>query len=109
MLLALLPFVMQPSLWTANQGMFTVNRLTNDEVDVTAAIAAGDTGPYVFVIPQRDFKEAPSVKMTPLGSGFVDGQWRVANLSRSQVGIAKENVGAGTGSGGVRLFIKRPR
>ena len=109
MLLALLPWVMNPSFWTPNQAMFTVNRLTNDEVDVTAAIADGDVGPYVFVVPQSNFKQAPSVKMTPLGSGFAAGQWYLSSLSATGVGIGKLAVGVGTGSGGVRLFIKRPR
>ena len=109
MLLALLPWVFVPGNWIPNQSMFTVNRLTNDEVDVTAAIADNDVGPYVFVIPQRDFKQAPSLKITPLGAGFVAGQWYLTSLSATQVGIGKLVVGAGTGTGGARLFIKRPR
>ena len=109
MLLALLPWVFVPNDWVANQAMFTVNRLTNDEVDVTATIADGDVGPYVFVIPQKDFKEAPSLKLTPLGAGFFSGQWRLTSLSATTVGIGKQVVGVGTGSGGIRMFIKRPR
>ena len=109
MLLSLLPWVMQPALWTPNQAMFTRNRLTNDEVDVTAAIADDDVGPYVYVITQSDFKQPPSLEMIGLGSGFVDGQWYLTSLSSTRVGIGKLRVGAGTGTGGARLFIKRPR
>ena len=109
MLLALMGFDFAPSSWTPNQGMFTVNRLTNDEVDVTAAIADADTGPYVFVIPHTDFKQPPEVTMTPLGAGFVAGQWYMPSLSATGVGVGKLNVGVGTGTGGIRMFIKRPR
>ena len=109
MLLALLPWVMAPPWTPVNQSMFTRNRLTNDEVDVTVTIADNDVGPYVYTIPQRDFKQAPSLKITPLGAGFVAGQWYLTSLSATQVGIGKLVVGAGTGTGGARLFIKRPR
>ena len=109
MLLSLMAFDFVPSSWTPNQGMFTRNRLTNDEVDVTAAIADNDTGPYVFQIPQGDFKPVPEVTILPLGSGFHDGQWYMSSLSATGVGIAKTNVGVGTGTGGIRMFIKRPR
>ena len=109
MLLSLLGFDFVPATWIPNQGMFTRNRLTNDEVDVTATIADNDTGPYVFQIPHTDFKQPPEVTFMPIGTGFHDGQWYMSSLSRTGVGIAKQNVGVGTGTGGIRMFIKRPR
>lgn len=109
MLLSLMAFDFATTSWTPNQSMFTVNRMTNDEVDVTAAIADNDTGPYFFVIPQGNFRPFASVSLLPLGTGYQDGQWYMDSLTAAGVGIAKKNVGAGSGSGGVRMFIKRPR
>ena len=107
MLLSLLAFDFAPSSWTPNQGMFTRNRITNDEWDLTAAIADGDTGPYVYQIPTGPRPE-PSVTLLPTGPEFHEGQWYMSSLSAGTIGIAKANVGAGTG-GSVRLFLKRAR
>lgn len=109
MLLSLLGFDFTPAAWTPNQAMFTRNRMTNDEVDVTATIADDDTGPYVYQIPQGDFKPIPEVTILPLGPGYLSGQWYLSSLSATGVGIAKTNTGAGTGTGGIRMFIKRAR
>lgn len=107
MLLSILPWVFNPAAWVPNQAMFTVIRHTNDELDVTASIADGDTGPYVFQIPDPDYKQPPSVALLPVGANFFSGQWSLSSLSRTGVGLQKL-AGIGTGPL-VRLFIRRPR
>ena len=86
---------------------FTVNRSTNDELDITVAALDPDTsGAYTF--PPTNLKEIPSVSLVPLGTGFFAGSWRVSAVTPTGLTITKLGAG-GTASGGARLFIKRPR
>ena len=87
--------------------VFTLNRSTNDELDVTVDALDPDTS-GVYTFPQTDFKEVPSASLVPLGAGFYVGSWRVSAVSRTALTITKLGAG-GSASGGVRLFIKRPR
>ena len=91
---------------------FTINRQTNDELDVTVTAldtdAAGTfTYPALFQVG-KSAGDVPMVTMTPLGSGFFTGSWFVSALSRTALTITKGVVG-GSASGGVRLFLKAPR
>ena len=86
---------------------FTLNRSTNDELDVTvAALDTDANGSYTF--PPSNLKEVPSASLVPLGSGFFDGSWRVSAISSTALTVTKL-VAGGTATGGARLFIKRPR
>ena len=87
--------------------LFTLNRSTNDELDVSVAALDPDTS-GVYTFPPTNLKEVPSVSLVPLGSGFYVGSWRVSAVSATAATITKLSAG-GSASGGARMFIKRPR
>ena len=86
---------------------FTVNRRTNDELDLSVAALDSDTN-GVYTFPATNYKEAPSASLAPLGTGFFVGSWRISAMTPTNLTITKLGAG-GTASGGARLFIRRPR
>lgn len=86
---------------------FTEVRASRDELDYT--VAALDTDPSgTLTFPIQDFDDIPSVSLTPTGTGFFVGNWRVSALSRAALTITKD-VLAGSAAAGARLNVKRGR
>ncbi len=107
MLLGILSMALNPAS-PPNQSMFTVNRISNDEVDVTASMTNGDAGPYVYVFPLPDYKQAPSIELEPASAGVERSPWYMSSLTQLAVGVAKTPA-AGSATETARLYIRRPR
>ena len=82
----------------------TVNRQSNDELDVSFTLAAGDTA-EAYTFPIQNLKQAPSVSLVAVDGSFVGQSVFMTALTRLGFTINKT---AGIAAA-CRGFIKRPR